>query len=215
MKIEKKPGPSKPFDDPGGRDGWVPLLNGRDLTGCSAWDRNGLSSKSNFDQIWSVRDGVLHGSGGPSHLFSPRFDYRNFRLRAEIKINDGGNSGLYFRAAKEAGYPKGHEAQIDSTHRDLIKTGSLDGLVNIDQSIVPPETWFTLEVEAVGERIRIWVDGKSQVDYSDPKKAGRVRNPLHRVDVLAYPDAESQLLALGPRYVVGGGPWTTSLASAA
>jgi hypothetical protein len=25
---------------------------------------------------------------------------------------------------------------------------------------------------------------------------GRVRNPLHRVDVSAYPDAESQLLAL-------------------
>ena len=28
-------------------------------------------------------------------LFSPRGDYKNFRYRAELKINDGGNSGMY------------------------------------------------------------------------------------------------------------------------
>ena len=60
-----------------------------------------------------------------SHLFSPRGDFKNFHYRAEIKINDKGNSGMYFRTKKESGFPHGYEAQINSTHRDPVKTGSL------------------------------------------------------------------------------------------
>jgi Lectin C-type domain/Domain of Unknown Function (DUF1080) len=35
---------------------------------------------------------------------------------------------------------------------------------------VPPDTWFTLEAEAVGGRIRIWVDRKLYVDWADPQE---------------------------------------------
>ena len=56
-------------------------------------------------------------------LFSPKGDYKNFRFRAELKINDNGNSGMYFRTAKKAGFTEGYEIQVNSTHADPIRTG--------------------------------------------------------------------------------------------
>ena len=49
----------------------------------------------------------------------------NFRYRVEAKINDKGNSGQYFRTKFEPGFPTGYEAQINATHGDPIRTGSL------------------------------------------------------------------------------------------
>src|SRR4029077_11160025 len=75
--------------------------------------------------LWHVEDGVLIGSGPASHLFSERGDYTNFRYRVEAMINDKGNSGQYFRARLGPDFPKGYEAQINATHGDKIRTGSL------------------------------------------------------------------------------------------
>ncbi len=88
-------------------------------------------------------------------LYSPKGDYKNFRFRAEVKINDKGNSGMYFRSpTSEGDFSKGYEAQIDSTHSDEIRTGSLYGFVHIYKQIVPPDTWFTYEVECVDKNWR-------------------------------------------------------------
>ena len=75
--------------------------------------------------LWRVEDGILIGSGPSSHLFSERGDYENFRYRVEAMINDNGNSGQYFRTEFGPGFPKGYEAQINATHGDPIRTGSL------------------------------------------------------------------------------------------
>jgi hypothetical protein len=128
-----------------------------------------------MQQVWSVRNGVLVGSGALSHLFSPRGDYTDFRVRAEVKISDRGNSGLYFRAAKGPGYPQGYEAQINATHRDPARTGSLykpgAGPVRaMARSLVAPNTWFVLEAEAVGDHIRVWVDGTLTADWNEPNR---------------------------------------------
>jgi hypothetical protein len=179
--------------------GWVQLFNGKDLTGWKIHPRPGGSIQEvvtvekagkvvayegklkNGKQVplWHVEDGVLIGSGPASHLFSERGDYRNFRFRVEAQINDHGNSGQYFRTAFGPGFPKGYEAQINSTHGDPIRTGSLypsfgpsradrDKLL-VKEQLVKPDTWFTQEVDAVGNHIVIKVNGKTTVDYTDPK----------------------------------------------
>jgi hypothetical protein len=141
--------------------GWVSLFDGKTLSG---W-----TNASGSAGEWKVEDGSITCSGRASHLFSPRGDYKNFRYRAEIKINDKGNSGMYFRTKKEGGFPHGYEAQINSTHGDPVKTGSLYKHVKILETLVPPDTWFTQEVEVVGDHIVIKVNGKTTVDYKDPK----------------------------------------------
>jgi hypothetical protein len=148
------------------KDGWVQLFNGKDFKG---W-------KSHPDNPgkWKVEDGILIGSGPASHLFSERGDYENFIFRVEAKINDHGNSGQYFRTEYGPGFPKGYEAQINSTHGDPVRTGSLYGFAGclIKEMLVKPDEWFTQEVTAVGNHIIIKVNGKTTVDtkITDPKR---------------------------------------------
>ena len=78
--------------------GWVSLFDGKTLGGWTTVDGTAGA--------WTVEDGSITCSGPASHLFSPRGDYKNFRYRAEIKINDTGNSGMYFRTKKEPGFPR-------------------------------------------------------------------------------------------------------------
>src|SRR5215475_1144105 len=119
---------------------------------------------------WYVKDGILYSGGKEtSHLFSERDDYQDFHYRIEAKINDKGNSGQYFRTQFGPGYPKGYEAQINSTFPDPQKTGSLYNFVKITEMLVPPDTWFTQEVIAKGNHIQIIVDGKKVVDFKDEK----------------------------------------------
>ncbi len=170
---------------------WVSLFDGKTLGGWKTFDGKGE---------WVVKHGVIEGSGPASHLFSPRGDYKNFRYRAEVKINDHGNSGMYFRTEMGPGFPKGYEAQVNSTHRDPVRTGSLYNFVPIKKMLVPPDTWFTQEIEAVGNHIIIKVNGEKVVDFVDEKNtfskghfAFQQHDPgskvsIRKIEVMELPD---------------------------
>lgn len=149
-------------------DDWVSLFDGETLSG---WTKGGGTEESR----WEVKDGVIVGSGTASMLYSPK-RYKNFKFRAEVKINDKGNSGLYFRSpANDGDFGKGYEAQIDSTHRDPIRTGSLYGFCHVYKQLVPPDEWFAYEVEVVDKdwrgtvmpHISIRVNGDELFTYLD------------------------------------------------
>ena len=149
--------------------GWTSLFDGKTLSG---WESVPLKGQTTS---WEVKDGILEGSGGASMLFSPKGDYKNFKFRAELKINDKGNSGMYVRSAKKASFTDGHEIQVNSTHTDPIKTGSLYTLVHLMKSPVPPDTYFTQEVDVADvpwrgkmvTRFRISVNGELLYEYLD------------------------------------------------
>lgn len=130
--------------------GWVSLFDGKTLSGWTPLDLSGNEGKSK----WEVVDGVLTGSGQASMLFSPQGHYKNFKFRAEVKINDHGNSGMYFRTAKKPSFTEGYECQINSTHGDPIRSGSIYTMVHIYKDIVPPDTYFTQEVEVFDKDYR-------------------------------------------------------------
>jgi hypothetical protein len=142
--------------------GWVQLFDGKTLKG---W-----KTPETEPGKWSVENGAIVGRGKDrSHLFSERGDYENFHYRIEAKISDKGNSGQYFRAKFGPGWPSGYEAQINSTHPDPQKTGSLYGFVKVTKMLVPPDTWFKQEVIANGNHIIIKVNGEKVVDFIDQK----------------------------------------------
>jgi hypothetical protein len=164
------------------QDGWVTILDANSFKNWkvapespasrveeTATEKRVIAGDSLRDGRWTFKDGVLHGEGGVSHIFSPRGDYENFVERAEIKIKDKGNSGQYFRTTFGNGFPNGYEAQVNSTHTDPVRSGSLYGFVKVLDMLVPPDTWFTQEVTAVGNHIVIKVNGKTTVDYVDTK----------------------------------------------
>jgi hypothetical protein len=139
---------------------WIELFNGKDLSG---WKRHPGDGAR-----WEAKDGILIGSGSDvGHLYTDRDDFGNIDFIIEAKINDKGNSGQYFRTNFQAGYPKGYEAQINSTHSDPQKTGSLWGMAPVKEMLVKPDEWFTQEVIAVGNHIIIKVNGQKVVDFVD------------------------------------------------
>jgi hypothetical protein len=143
------------------KEKWTPLFNGKDLKGWKTHEKDKAK--------WTVKDGILIGTGEAGHLFSERGDYENFRYRIEAQINDKGNSGQYFRTKFGPSFPQGYEAQINSTHPDPQKTGSLYGIVKIKEQLHKPDEWFTQEVIADGDHIIIKVNNKVVVDTHDKK----------------------------------------------
>ncbi len=141
-------------------EGWISMFNGTNLDG---WKAN-----ENPDS-WSAKDGAIVGDGEASHLFWMKEECGNCEFKAQVKISDGGNSGMYFRTAFGPGFPKGYEAQVNSTHKDPVKSGSLYNFVKILDMLVPPDTWFTQRVVADGNHIQIFVNEKKVVDYIDEK----------------------------------------------
>jgi hypothetical protein len=183
-----------PADD---KDGWVPLFNGTDLTGWKMVDPpsgqfKSVAPKKNADgkvveyvgtlkdgkevTLWKVENGTIIGAGPASHLFSEN-EYDNFLYRIEAKINDKGNSGQYFRTKFAPGFPPGYEAQINATHGDKVKTGSLypggplgkfrDKITVLDTAPHKADEFFTQEVTANGNKITIVVNGKPTIEFTD------------------------------------------------
>jgi hypothetical protein len=180
---------------------WVQLFNGKDLSGWKIHPKanpdfmeiitkmhgdkvTGFDAKlkdGTTEHLWRVEDGMLLGSGHHSHLFSERGDYTNFVFRVEAQINDHGNSGQYFRTEFGVDFPKGYEAQINATHGDKIRTGSLypsfklskedrAKILVMNDAPHKPDEWFTQEVTAIDGKITIKVNGKTTVEWEDPNK---------------------------------------------
>ncbi len=138
--------------------GWVSLFNGKDLTGWSVYPPNATP--------WKVEDGALTTEGRMSYLVTKRDDYVDFHVRVEAKINELGNSGVYGRTPMGSVFPPGYEAQIN-IKGDAYQTGSLWGLVKVTEPLIKPDTWFTMDLIVEGNRVRILVNGKQTVDYTD------------------------------------------------
>lgn len=162
-------------------EGWISLFNGKDLTG---W-------KANEPASWTVVDGMLHGEGAVSHLYYIEKEFENFEYKADVRLTHGSNSGMYFRTNwVDKGFPKIYEAQLNNTHKDPKRTGSLYNFVNVGEQLIPDDTWFTQEVIAKGNHIVIKVNGKTVVDYVDEKNthmkgyfAFQQHDPLSKVDI--------------------------------
>jgi len=139
---------------------WIKMFDGKTLKGWEANER---------PESWTAKDGMIVGDGEASHLFYKKEVCENCEFKALARINHGGNSGMYFRTAFGPGFPKGYEAQVNSTHKDPVKTGSLYNFVKVFDQLVPDDTWFTQDITAIGNHIVIKVNGKVTVDFVDEK----------------------------------------------
>jgi hypothetical protein len=143
-----------------GKYDWQPMFDGSTLAG---WEAN------DHPESWTVKDGTIRGDGPASHLFYMREQCVNCEFKAEVRLNHGGNSGMYFRTTFGKGFPKGYEAQVDNTHRDPVRTGSLYNFVKVLEQLVPDDTWWTQHIIVEGNHIQIFVNDKKTVDFIDEK----------------------------------------------
>lgn len=148
------------------QDGFYNLFDGKSLDGWKVGD----NAKS-----WSVQDGmiVVHGQG-PSHLFYDgpvhNHDFKDFHLKAMVMTFPHANSGIYFHTKyQESGWPdQGFEAQVNATHGDWKKTGSLYDVVNIRDPHHQDNKWFLYEIIVKGNHVELKIDGTTVCDWTQP-----------------------------------------------
>lgn len=151
------------------QDGWISLFNGKDFTG---WKVN--ENQSTF----SIQDGAIVSHGPRSHCFyvGPvgNHDFKNFELKVDVMTEPGSNGGIYFHTAyQDVSWPeKGFEVQVNNSHTDHIRTGSLYHVKDIGtediKDIVKDNQWFTERIVVRGDSVAIFLNDKQVVAWTQP-----------------------------------------------
>ncbi len=127
---------------------------------------------------WKFDGRVLTGTGKKGHIFSPRGDYKNFEFKADVKVSADSNSGMYFRAELSESWPFGYEAQVNASHGDPVRSGSLYHFEKVFEAYTKNDTWFTQHIICTGDRIVIRIDDAPVVDVDMQQKLERVKASL-------------------------------------
>jgi hypothetical protein len=148
-------------------EGFVPLMDGKTFNGWKINEEN--------PSTWKIEDGAFVAQGPRSHLFyqGDGKPFKNFHLKAEVMTEPGSNGGIYFHTQYQPnGWPKaGFETQVNNTHSDPIKTGSLYGVVNIHRGSADDQKWWTQEILVKGNSVTMIIDGKVLFQYNEPPGA--------------------------------------------
>jgi hypothetical protein len=147
--------------------GFVQLFDGKSFDG---WKIAEPETKS-----WSIKDGALVANGNPSHLFyvGDEKPFKNFELKVDVMTEPNSNGGIYFHTKfQEKGWPReGFECQVNVTHSDWIKTGSLYGLASIGVTPAKDGEWWTQHITVEGSKVTVRVDGRKVLEYNEPAGA--------------------------------------------
>jgi hypothetical protein len=151
------------------------LFNGRDLTGWTYHlDKPGVP----MEEVWSVKNGVLHCKGRPAgYLITEKDDFENYVLTLEWRWPEkGGNNGVLVHVTTpgELGvWPKSLEVQLASENAGdfwVIGTtieidnpeGRIEGRRHLnltDDSEKPLGQWNKMEITCRGDEVIVKVNG--------------------------------------------------------
>lgn len=151
------------------KDGWISLFNGKDFTGWKVNENN---------DTFTIKDGAIQAQGPRSHCFyvGPvgNHDFTNFELKVDVKTAPVSNGGIYFHTEyQDVGFPKkGFEVQVNNTHGDVVKSGSLYHVKDVGADITGPIAkdgeWFTEHIVVKGKTVTISLNGKQVVEWTQP-----------------------------------------------
>ncbi|MGA2246406.1 MAG: DUF1080 domain-containing protein [Verrucomicrobiota bacterium] len=172
-------------DPPQPEAGFVSLFDGQTLNGWKVGENA---------EVFEVHDGMIvmecpATNHNPAHIFYVgdvnSHAFKNFDLRVDLMTYPCANSGIYFHTRyQEAGWPHcGIECQVDNSHSDWRRTGSLWGIRNIswgpetppadNKEMVtilskPPVTdnvWYTQEVIYQNGLVTVKLNGQTMFEY--------------------------------------------------
>lgn len=159
-------------------EGFVSLMDGKTFDG---WKKAVENAGT-----WTIEDGAFVAHGERCHLFYVGDDkpFVNFHLKVEVMTEPHSNGGIYFHTRyQERGWPKyGFESQVNVTHGDWIKTGSLYGVVNIARPAAPDQKWWLQEIIVQGNTVTVMVNGERVFQYTEPPGAQAGRDFTRKLD---------------------------------
>ena len=155
--------------------GFTSLFNGKDFTG---WKISGPA------ESFTIQDGAIVAHGLVSHAYYDgdfrKHSFRDFELKIDVMTRAGSNGGVYVLTelqepaaglARASGrFPaKGFEIQVNNSHTDRIRTGSLYHVSDVlDDSPAKDDEWFTEHIIVKGDTITVKVNDKQVVQWTQP-----------------------------------------------
>lgn len=160
-------------------NGWMLLFDGKTTEGWRGYDKMAFP-----DSGWEIMDGTLHcigsgmgeaGSGGDI-IYDKKF--KNFKLKLDWKISEGGNSGIFYLAQEvpdEEIWKTAPEFQLldNERHPDAElgkdgnrKAGSLYDLIPADpQNTKPAGEWNSVEITVYDGTVVHKQNGANVLEY--------------------------------------------------
>jgi hypothetical protein len=142
---------------------------------CDGKTFNGWKMAEENQDTWTLQGGAFVAHGNRCHLFyvGDEKPFKNFHLKVDVMTEPVSNGGIYFHTKYQPkDWPRaGFECQVNNTHSDWIKTGSLYGLANIGKSSAEDGKWWTQEIIVEGNTVTVLIDGKKVLQYVEPPGA--------------------------------------------
>jgi hypothetical protein len=158
------------------KTGFTKLFNGKDLTG---WQTEGNAH-------WVVENGLLVGTQGaknaPGDLFTTD-SFRDFEATVTYRTEWPCNSGVWFRYQTP---DKAYQADIleykdpEAYSGTLYCPGKLFLAINADKALVNRDGWNTIKVQAQGDHLQVWLNGRQVADVHDTTTdSGKIGFQVH------------------------------------
>lgn len=157
---------------------WISLFDGQSLANWKV---------GNNAATFSVDSGMIIVHGNTAHLFYDGkvmdHNFKNFEFKADVMTYPGANSGIYFHTAfQQGGWPeKGYEVQVNNSHTDWRRTGSLYAVQDIREVYVKDYEWYTEYIKVEGKHVIIKINDKTVVDYTEPENPKRPKGMEQRL----------------------------------
>lgn len=159
--------PTRAVDPAKDGDGFVTIFDGKTMAGWKV---------SEHPDTFKIVDGALVTKGDRAHCFYVGDDkpFVNFELKLDVMTRAKANGGVYFHTRwQETGFPgAGFECQVNETHSDPKKTGSLYNIKNVmNTSPVKDDQWWEYDMMVKDKTVTIKVNGKVVTEWTQPENA--------------------------------------------
>jgi hypothetical protein len=147
--------------------GFTSLMDGKSFAGWKLATEN--------TNTFRIEGGAFVATGNRCHLFyvGAESPFKNFHLKVDVMTDPNSNGGIYFHTKYQPeGWPRGgFECQVNNTHGDWKKTGSLYDVVNVAQSFATDGQWWTQEIIVEAGKVTVKVNGQIVLQYTEPPGA--------------------------------------------
>ncbi len=132
----------------------IELFNGKDLGG---W------APSSDDNKWEVIDGILTNKEAGANLISDQ-KFEDFKLIAEFRYKENGNSGIYLRGRYEVQI---EDSPLDRHPGSLYYGGVYGFLTPSEIATFGPNKWNKYEITLRGRMVTIVANGKTVISNQE------------------------------------------------
>jgi hypothetical protein len=144
--------------------GFVKIMDGTTFAGWKIGDEPA--------KAWTISDGAFVAKGSRSHLYyvGDEKPFKDFELKVDVMTERGSNGGIYFHTKYQpTGWPtNGFEVQVNVSHSDWKKTGSLYDVAMLGVTPAKDNEWWTQHIIVKAGIVTVKINDVLVLQYKEP-----------------------------------------------